>query len=201
MALLWAVTCYFALFASAIFNVTKKAFCSSNVLYDLEQSHGLRETFALVLPPNKWNWASIIAHVANSAPASPIGDIETCPGPIDRCVSCSKALKKHQSSMACSQRHLKLHLKCFCPNDSGVSCSSCLFNNNTQDGADHDQQEDVHRHDIPELSQLVSKKGLKMLNNKKASIGNFSFDLVYSYPIWFMLKIKRMFLGGYSMVS
>ena len=189
MALLWAVTCYFALFASAIFNVTKKAFCSSNVLYDLEQSHGLRETFALVLPPNKWNWASIIAHVANSAPASPIGDIETCPGPI-----------KHQSSMACSQCHLKFHLKCFCPDDSGVSCSSCLFNNNTQVWADHDQQ-DVHRYDIPELSQLVSKKGLKMLNNKNATIGNFSFDLVYSYPILFMLKIKRMFLGGYSIVS
>ena len=200
MGLLWAVTCYFALFASVIFNVTKKAFCSSNVLYDLEQSHGLRETFALVLPPNKWNWASNIAHVANSALTSPIGDIETCPRPIDRCVSCSKALKKHQSSMACSQCHLKFHLKCFCPDDSGVSCSSCLFNNNTQVWADHDQQ-DVHRYDISELSQLVSKKGLKMLNNKNATIGNFSFDLVYSYPILFMLKIKRMFLGGYSIVS
>ena len=93
------------------------------------------------------------------------GDIETCPGPIDRCGLFPKALKKNQSRMSCSQCHLKFHLKCFCTDDSGVKCNSCLiYYNNTQDWADKDQQENVHRHDIPELSKLASKKGLKILH-------------------------------------
>lgn len=67
--------------------------------------------------------------------------------------------------MSCSQCHLKFHLKCFCSDDSGGKCNSCLSNNNDiQDGADQDQQEYVHRYDIPELSELVSKKGLKILH-------------------------------------
>ena len=36
--------------------------------------------------------------------------------------------------------------------------------------------------------------GIKVLNNKIASNGKFSFDLLYSYPVWIMLKIKGMFL-------
>ena len=66
--------------------------------------------------------------------------------------------------MSCSQCHLKFHLKCFCSNDSGVICSSCLFNNNTQDGADHRRQEGAHPYDIPDLNTVVSKKGLKILH-------------------------------------
>ena len=67
--------------------------------------------------------------------------------------------------MSCSQCHLKFHLKCFCSDDSGGKCNSCLSNNNDiQDGADQDQQEYGHRYDIPELSELVSKKGLTILH-------------------------------------
>ena len=67
--------------------------------------------------------------------------------------------------MSCSQCHLKFHLKCFCSDESGVKCNSCLINNNnTQDRADQDQQENIHRYDIPELSELVSRKGLKILH-------------------------------------
>ena len=92
------------------------------------------------------------------------GDIETCPGPMDRCGSCLKALKKTQSRMSCSQCHVKFHLKCFRSDESGVICNSCLFNNDTQDGAEKDQQQDVHQYDIPELNELISKKGLKILH-------------------------------------
>ena len=38
-------------------------------------------------------------------------------------------------------------------------CNSCLFINDIQEGADRDQQENVHRYDIHELNELVSKKG------------------------------------------
>ena len=39
------------------------------------------------------------------------------------------------------------------------------------------------------------ERGIKVLNNKSASNGKFSFDLLYSYPVCFMLKIKGMFLS------
>ena len=47
---------------------------------------------------------------------------------------------------------------------SGVMCNSCLFINNIQEGADRDQQENVHRYDIPEFNELVSKRGLIILH-------------------------------------
>ena len=168
MASLRAVACYFALFTFAIFYIKKQAFCSSNVLYDVEQRHGLQETF---IYSSLWSYRRINGTGLRTSRTSLIqlllllsGDIETCPGPIDRCGSCSKALKKNQSRMSCSQCHLKFHLKCFCSDGSGVICSSCLFNNNIQDGADHHQQEGVHPYDIPELCELVSKKGLKIVH-------------------------------------
>ena len=83
---------------------------------------------------------------------------------MDRCGSCLKALKKTQSRMSCSQCHVKFHLKCFRSDESGVICNSCLFNNDTQDGAEKDQQQHVHQYDIPELKELISKKGLKILH-------------------------------------
>ena len=77
--------------------------------------------------------------------------------------------------MSCSQCHVKFHLKCFRPDESGVICNSCLFNNNTQDGAEKDQQQDVHHYDIPELSELISKKGLKILHqNIRGSLASKS---------------------------
>ena len=73
-------------------------------------------------------------------------------------------MKKNQSRTSCSQCFLTFHLKCFGSNDSEVLCSSCLFNNNTREESDQNQQDDFHRYDIPELSELVSKKGLKILH-------------------------------------
>ena len=169
MASLRAAACYFALFTFAIFYIKKEAFCSSNVLYDMEQNQGLQETF---IYSSLWSYRRINGNGLRTSRSSLIqlrlllsGDIESCPGPSDRCGLCLKALKKNQSRMSCSQCHLKFHLKCFCSDGSGVKCNSCLFNNNnTQDGNDQDQQENVHRYDIPELSELVSKKGLKILH-------------------------------------
>lgn len=169
MASLRAVACYFALFALSIFYIKKQAFCSSNLLYDTEQSQGLQETF---IYSSLWSYRRLSGTGLRTSRTSLIqlllllsGDIETCPGPSDRCGLCLKGLKKNQSRMSCSQCHLKFHLKCFCSDDSGGKCNSCLSNNNDiQDGADQDQQEYVHRYDIPELSELVSKKGLKILH-------------------------------------
>ena len=166
MASLRAVACYFAL---SIFYIKKQAFCSSNLLYDTEQSQGLQETF---IYSSLWSYRRLSGTGLRTSRTSLIqlllllsGDIETCPGPSDRCGLCLKGLKKNQSRMSCSQCHLKFHLKCFCSDDSGGKCNSCLSNNNDiQDGADQDQQEYGHRYDIPELSELVSKKGLKILH-------------------------------------
>ena len=58
---------------------------------------------------------------------------------------------------------------------SGVMCNSCLFINNIQEGADRDQQENVHRYDIPEFNDLVSKRGLIILHqNIKDLLANKS---------------------------
>ena len=54
-------------------------------------------------------------------------------------------------------------------------CNSCLFINNIQEGADRDQQENVHRYDIPELNELVSTRGLIILHqNIKDLLANKS---------------------------
>ena len=154
-----AVAYYFALFTFAVFYIKKQTFCSPNVLYDMEQNQRLQDTF---IYSSLWSYRRINGTGLRTSQTSLFqlllllsGDIETCPGPSDRGGLCLKALKKNQSRMSCSQCHLKFHLKCFCSDDSGVKCNSCLINNNnTQDGADQDQQENVHRYDIPELSEL-----------------------------------------------
>lgn len=71
---------------------------------------------------------------------------------------------KKQSRMSCSQCHLKFQPKCLYSDYSGVMCNSCNFIKNIQDGADRDQQKNVHHYDIPEFNDLASKKGLKILH-------------------------------------
>ena len=160
--------CYVALFTFAIFYVKKQAFCSSNRLYDVERSQGLQETFIYA---SLWSYRRINGTGLRTSRTSLLqlllllsGDVETCPGPVAKCGSCLKAVKKNQSRTSCSQCFLTFHLKCFGSNDSEVLCSSCLFNNNTREESDQNQQDDFHRYDIPELSELVSKKGLKILH-------------------------------------
>ena len=193
MASLRVVVCYFALFTFAIFYIKKQAFCSSNALYDMEQSQDLQETF---IYSSLWSYHRIngIGHRTSRTLLIQLllllsGDIETCPGLIDRCGSCLKALKKRQSRMVYSQCHLKFHLKCFCSDDSGVICNSCLFNNNTQDGADQDQQ-DAQRYVIPELSELLSKKGLKILHQ---NIRGLLANKVSSVKSWMALGTYTSF--------
>ena len=117
MASLWAVVCYFALFTFAICYIKKLAFCSPNVLHDMEQNQGLQETF---IYSSLWSYHQINGTGLRTSQTSLIqllvllsGDIETCPDPSDRCSLCQKASKKNQSRMSCLQCHLKFHLKCF----------------------------------------------------------------------------------------
>ena len=146
----------------------KASLLQFNRVIRCEQGQDLQKTF---IYSSLWSYRRINGTGLRTSKASLIqlllllsGDIETCPGPTDRCGSCLKVLKKTQSRMSCSQCHVKFHLKCFRSDKSGVICNSCLFNNNTQDGAEKDQKQDVHQYDIPELSELISKKGLKILH-------------------------------------
>ena len=132
----------------------------------MEQNQGLLETFFY---SSLWSYRRINGTRLRTSRTSLIqlllilsGDIETCPGPSDRCGLYLEALKKNQSMMSCSQCYLKFHLKCFCSDDSGVKCNCCLFNNNnTQDGAYQDQQKNVHRYDILNLAILSLKRALR----------------------------------------
>ena len=88
MASLRVVACYFALFAFIVFYIKKQAFCSSTVLYDMEQSQDLQETF---IYSSLWSYRRINGTGLRTSKTSLIqlllllsGDIETCPGPIDR---------------------------------------------------------------------------------------------------------------------
>lgn len=160
--------CYVILFTFAIFYVKKQAFCSSNQLYDVERSRGPQETFIYSLP---WSYRRINGTVFRRSTIShpqplPLlaGDIEPRPGLVARCGLCLKAAKKNQSKIPCSKCHLMFHLKCFGLDDSEVFCSSCFLDINIRDELDHNQQDDFHRYGISELSELVSKKGLKIMH-------------------------------------
>ena len=79
------------------------------------------------------------------------------------------------------------HLKCFCLDDSEVFCSSCPLDINTRDEPDHDQQDDFHRYGIPELSELVSKKGLEIVH--QSIRGLLAKTKMLSAKSWIVLGI------------
>ena len=100
--------CYLTLFTCTIFYIKKLAFRSSNLPYDIEQSQSIRETF---IYSSLWSYRLTNGTGLRTSRTSLIqvilllsSDIETCPGPIDKCSSCFKALNKKQSRMSCSQR-------------------------------------------------------------------------------------------------
>ena len=168
MASVRAVLCYVALFAFTVFYVKEQAFCSSDQLYDVEQNHGPKETF---IYSSLWSFRRISGTGLRTSRTSLLqlllllsGDVETCPGPVARCGLCLKTVRKNQSRMSSTQCNLMFHLKCFGSDHHEDLCGSCLLNNNVRGEPGQDQQDESYRYDIPELRELVSKRGLKILH-------------------------------------
>ena len=98
------------------------------------------------------------------------GDIESCPGPTMKCSSCAQTIRKNQSRIECSQCNGKFHLKCFIADDSGNKAVSCLFCLNSTMNRTHENIADFEparpkiQRELPELQELLSKCGLKILH-------------------------------------
>ena len=92
------------------------------------------------------------------------GDIETCPGPAIKCGFCMKAIKKNQSRICCTSCNLLHHIKCV-DNESEALCRSCLSKSfEVEDHTEEARTENKHQHELPELTELLERKGLKILH-------------------------------------
>ena len=92
------------------------------------------------------------------------GDIEMCPGPAVKCGSCLKAMKRNHSSVLCCKCFKIYHLGCFENSTEGEAmCRSCK-------AVHPSESDDLHGGygaescTIPELRELLSLKGLKLLH-------------------------------------
>ena len=89
------------------------------------------------------------------------GDIHPCPGPARRicCYSCSKTIRKNQSSGTCLNCKERLHLKCmkdsFRNGTESLYCSICFV----QDPVN----EDAH-YSNPVLNSFTKKRGMKIFH-------------------------------------
>ena len=123
------------------------------------------------------------------------GDIESCPGPTIKCSSCAQTIWKNQSRIQCSQCNGKFHLKCFIVDDSGNKAVSYLFCLNNTMNRTHENIADVKptrpniQRELPELQELLSKRGLKILHqNIWGLLCDKHFVLncwkIFKRPIW-----------------
>lgn len=54
------------------------------------------------------------------------GDVETCPGPVIKCCSCLKTVRRSQSRAACTRCGEIIHLKCLNKDINEDLCMLCL---------------------------------------------------------------------------
>ena len=99
------------------------------------------------------------------------GDIETCPGPVLKCCSCTKTLRRNQSRVAFSRCNQFLHLKCITKDVNEGLCLFCLFSIDhgiigatTTGYGDADSMNTYVSYEIPKLTELQRMTGLKILH-------------------------------------
>ena len=92
------------------------------------------------------------------------GDIETCPGPAIKCGSCMKTVRKNQSRICCTSCKLLHHIKCM-DDETEALCRSCLSKSfEVEDHTEELTTENQQQYKLPELTELLARKGLKILH-------------------------------------
>ena len=95
------------------------------------------------------------------------GDKESCPGPSIKCMACNKTIRKNQSRIQCERCLNICHLKCF--DQEGKEAVEhlsppCLNANYDPGPFEQDLSEGDTLHELTELRELVSQRGLNILH-------------------------------------
>ncbi|XP_065071070.1 uncharacterized protein LOC135695815 [Rhopilema esculentum] len=90
------------------------------------------------------------------------GDVEMCPGPCQKCITCKRPMRKNQSSDKCFACGQKLHLKCLVDQiENGcerVYCRSCLADK--QVNPDIQMTENIYN----DITTFLQSRGLKLFH-------------------------------------
>lgn len=120
------VVSYTALCIFASLYVKKQAFCTSNLLYQVEDE--------LTIYSSLWSYRQIngLAHRVTKPNVCQLllllcGDVEICHGPNSGCGLCLKTVRRNQSRISCSTCPSIFHLSCHCCSltDIDFVCQSC----------------------------------------------------------------------------
>ena len=97
------------------------------------------------------------------------GDVELLPGPNQKCIACTKLLRKNQSIASCENCKVNIHMKCVIDRIEGQSeklyCSLCVLNQvgNTNSNCVEDAVETCGYVD---LNSLIKARGLDSISSK-----------------------------------
>ena len=166
---------YVFLFLWTAFSVKSCAFCTTDslgiMMNKVDNGVHINESFinssiwvyhqqhGLLLRPSRPTFIQLILLLC--------GDIETCPGPVLKCRSCSKTIRRTQSRATCTRCNEFLHLKCLTQHMNENLCLSCLSfpdHGNTAVHGDADSINTNLSYEIPELTELQRTPGLKILH-------------------------------------
>ena len=99
------------------------------------------------------------------------GDVELCPGPSRKCFTCSKTMRKKQSSDSCFHCGKNCHIKCLVDRieygHERLACHSCLHRNNTTTTtAVHEESCDLSTANGPftDIRNFLQTRGLKIFH-------------------------------------
>ena len=95
------------------------------------------------------------------------GDIKTCPGPVLKCRSCSKTIRRNQSRATCTRCNEHLHLKGLTQHMNENLCLSCLSSIDHGTATIYRDADSINTnlsYEIPELTELQRTPGLKILH-------------------------------------
>ena len=138
-----AVAINIALLIFIFLNVKKQSFAGSNsVCYSFNDEevldvHNSRITSSLwVYKQERCIYFGQKSYSGLSLLLILAGDVELCPGPSVKCVSCNKTIRKNQSSETCCLCESRCHLKCLVDTvDHGhenLCCPDCVIINESQ---------------------------------------------------------------------
>ena len=167
------VAFFFALVFASL-QVKKTAFCSSDsfnlYLNNTFDNLVIKETFICSSIWIKEQLKHLLVRPIRNSSAVMVllirlcGDIETCPGPAIKCGFCMKVIRKNQSRICCTSCNLLHHIKCV-DNVSEALCRSCLSKPfEVEDHTEEARTENENQHELPELTELLERKGLKILH-------------------------------------
>ena len=157
------VVSYLALSISAVFQIKKFAFCSSDS-FNLYINHAetnlvIKESFTY---SSLWIYSQEASFQLRPSRSSIMqlilllcGDIETCPGPAIKCSTCLKTIRKNQSKINCLECNSDHHLKCW-NHESEVLCQPCMLKNGIEAEQFRPDRDDCYM--LPELRDLLAKK-------------------------------------------